>query len=51
MAAQTNNDAKSAVEDVVENENDTILEDTAEEESDWISNVKKPVENLVLQLD
>lgn len=32
-----------------EQENDTILEDTAEEESDWIASEKQPVENLAPQ--
>lgn len=31
-------------------ENDTILEGTAEEESDWVSNLKQPVESLLPQL-
>lgn len=31
-------------------EDDTILEDTAEEESDWASNDKNPIESLLPQL-
>lgn len=46
MAAQPA-DAKTASNDDEQADNDTIHEDAGEEQSDWVSNDKRPVENLL----
>lgn len=50
FAAKAPTDPTRALEDE-ENDNGTILEGPIEEESDWVSNEKKPVENLGLHLN
>lgn len=50
FAVKAPNDSKRTLEEE-ENDNGTILESQIEEESDWISNDKRPVESLGLHVN